>query len=53
MASSFLLVNKEDGLKSSYDYIISAVDDFLTNRIQALKHWYKKCVNFRGLYAEK
>ena len=32
------------GLKSSYDGIISAIDDFLTNGIQALQQkWKKKC----------
>ena len=31
-------------LKGLYDYIITAVDDFLTNGIQTLQHWWKKCV---------
>ena len=26
---------------------ISAVDDLLTNGIQALKHWWKKCVDWK------
>ena len=43
------------GLKSSYDDIISAADDFffLTNGIQAVQHWLKKCVNPKWDYVEK
>ena len=36
---------KGGGLKSLFDDMISAVDDFLTNRIQELQHWWKKCLN--------
>ena len=42
------------GWKSLLAGIISAVDDFsLTNTIQALQHWWKKCVNHKGDYMEK
>ena len=35
----------QGGLKSSYDDVISAVDDFFTNGIQALQHQWKKYVD--------
>ena len=40
-------------LESSYDDVISAVDDFFTNEIQALQHQRKKCVDCKGDYVEK
>ena len=43
----------EGRLKSSYGYVISAVDEFLTNRIQALQHRWKKCVDCKGDCVEK
>ena len=43
----------EGGLKSSYDDIMSAVDNFFINEIQALQHRCKKCVNRKGVYVEK
>ena len=44
----------EVGLKSSYDDIISAVDDFVffTYEIQVLQH-RKKCVDYKWDYVEK
>ena len=44
---------REGELKSSYDDIISACDDFLTNGIQTLQHHWKKCVDCKEDYAEK
>ena len=38
--------------KNSYDNVISAVDDFLTNGIQVLKCQWKKCVDYNGDYVE-
>ena len=35
----------EGGLKSSFEDVISAVDYFLTNGIQTLQRWWKKCVD--------
>ena len=40
-------------LKSLYDNIISAVDEFFTNGIQTLQHDGKKCVYCQGYYVEK
>ena len=41
-------------LKSSYADVISTVNDFFTNRIQALQHRWKKCmVDCKGDYVEK
>ena len=39
----------KNGLKSSYDDDISAVDDFLTTGIQILQHRWK----YKGDYIEK
>ena len=33
------------GWKVHMKMSISAVDDFLTNEMQALQHWWKRCVN--------
>ena len=41
---SIIKSNYKGGLKSSYDDVIFAVDDFLTRLIQALQHQWKKCV---------
>ena len=43
----------EDGLQSSYDDVIFAVVDFLTNEILALQHRCKKCVDRKENYIEK
>ena len=44
-------------LRRSYDsngrYMISAVDDFFTNGIQALQHRWKKCEDCKGDYVEE
>ena len=37
--------NYKSSVKSSYNEVLSAVDDFLTNGIQALQHWWKMCVD--------
>ena len=43
----------EVALKSTYNDNISAVDDFLTNGIQALQHRRNKCVDCKGHYVKK
>ena len=37
----------------SYDDVISAVDNFLTNGIQTLQHWWNMCVGRKRYYVEK
>ena len=49
----YIYIMYKSGLKSSYDGIISAVDDFLTNGIQTPQHRWKKCVDCKGYYVEK
>ena len=46
-------VQYEGRLKSSYDDIIFAVDDFLANGIQALQHQWQKYVDHKGNYIVK
>ena len=43
----------EGGQKSSYQDDKSAVDDFFTDRIQALQHQWKKYVDCKEDYVEK
>ena len=38
--------------KSFYD-VISSINEFFTNEIQALQHWWKKCVDYKKDYVEK
>ena len=40
-------------MKNSYDDVISAIDNFLTNEVRLLQHRWKKCVHFKRNYAEK
>ena len=40
-------------LRLSLDDIISVVDDFFTNGIQALQHWWKKFMNCKGNHVEE
>ena len=61
----FLFPNKRKDLAGKHyrtdDEVLSAVKDFLggqnesfhTTGIQALQHWWKKCVDHKGDYAEK
>ena len=46
-------MKEEGGRKSLYDDIISGVDGFLTNEIQAPQNKWKKCVNYKWNYIEK
>ena len=43
----------EGGLKSSYNDVISAIDDFLTSEIQTLQQRRKKYFNHKREYDEK
>ena len=51
--TSFMLYMYKGGLKSLYDDVISAVDDFFINGIQELQHQWKNGVNHKEDYVEK
>ena len=44
---------KVNRLKSSYDNVIPAVGEFLTNKIQVPQRWWKKCVDRKEDYVWK
>ena len=43
----YLYIYVREKLKSSYDDVISGIDDILTYGIQTLQHWWKECVNHK------